>query len=257
MTALRISVVTLFPDLVLAWAATGVTGRAIDNALVEVDTVNPRDFTTDRHRSVDDRPYGGGPGMVMKVEPLRQAIAAARQQVAADSVVIAMTPQGRRFDQQTAERLSGKPGMVLVCGRYEGIDERVLECDVDMELSVGDYVLSGGELAALAVAESVMRLIPGVLGDDQSAALDSFSAGLLDYPHYTRPEVVDGHGVPQVLLSGDHEAIRRWRLQQSLGRTWTRRPELLERSDLTGEQRELLDEFIAAAGAGAARAKTQ
>jgi tRNA (guanine37-N1)-methyltransferase len=239
----KISVVTLFPQLITDLADYGVTGRALQGGVFELGVWNPRDYTEDRHRTVDDRPYGGGPGMVMMIEPLRQAIAAARQANPAAKVVC-MSPQGRRFDQQVAQEMAEQPGVILVAGRYEGIDERLLALEVDEELSIGDYVLSGGETAAMVVIDAVTRLLPGALGHEDSAQQDSFSDGLLDCPHYTRPENYQGMTVPPVLLSGDHAAIRRWRLKQSLGRTWLRRPELLRAQELDKEQQQLLDEFI-------------
>jgi len=245
---MRIQVVSLFPELIAAGVAAGVVGRALERGLAEVGTVDPRQFALDRHRTVDDRPYGGGPGMVMKVEPLRSAIRQARDRAPAGSPVVYLSAQGRVYDQARAEALARLPGMVLVAGRYEGVDERVIQCEVDLELSIGDYVLSGGELPALVVIDSVMRLLPGVLGDEESALQDSFAAGLLDCPHYTRPEEIDGMRVPEVLLGGNHEAIRKWRLKQALGRTWERRPDLLSGLQLSAEQRELLEEFIAQRG---------
>lgn len=241
---MRIEVVTLFPEMVHALLGFGVTGRAAERGVLRVGAWNPRNYATDARGTVDDRPFGGGPGMVMQVEPLRAAIRAARQTAGSDAPVIFLSPQGRRFDQQEAQRLAGLPAMVLVAGRYEGVDERLIESEVDAELSIGDYVLSGGELPALVVIDALARLLPGALGDEDSALQDSFMHGLLDYPHYTRPETVDGLRVPAVLLSGDHAAIRRWRMQQALGRTWLRRPELLEKLELSKEQRALLDEFI-------------
>ncbi len=240
---MRIDVVTLFPEMVSDLVKYGVTGRALKAGLFELGVWNPRDQTHDKHRTVDDRPYGGGPGMLMKVEPLRRAIAEARQ-ANPKAKVVYLSPQGRRFDQQQARELAQTPGLIMIAGRYEGIDERVIELDVDEELSIGDYVLSGGEMAAMVVVDAVTRLLPGVLGHEDSAEQDSFSEGLLDCPHYTRPEVVGDKVVPPVLLSGDHEAIRRWRLQKSLGRTWLRRPELLEDLVLDEEQQQLLDAFI-------------
>ena len=246
---MRIQVVSLFPELIAAGVTAGVIGRALARGLAEVGTVDPRQFASDRHRTVDDRPYGGGPGMVMKVEPLRAAIGQARGRVPAGSPVVYLSAQGQVYNQSRAEALSRLPGMVLVAGRYEGVDERVIEREVDLELSIGDYVLSGGELPALVVIDTVMRLLPGVLGDEESALQDLFAEGLLDCPHYTRPEEIDGMRVPDVLLGGNHEAIRRWRLKQALGRTWERRPDLLSGLQLSAEQRELLDEFIAERGA--------
>ncbi len=239
---MRIDVITLFPAMIDGLRLGGITARALERGLVDLVCWNPRDYTSDRHRTVDDRPYGGGPGMVMKVEPLRLAIQAARA-VAPGSPVIYLTPQGRRLDQAGVQELAALPGMILLAGRYEGIDERIVECDVDQEWSLGDFVLSGGELAAMAVIDAVTRLQPGALGDAESAAQDSYMDGLLDYPHYTRPEEIAGQRVPEVLLSGDHAAIARWRQGQALGRTWLRRPDLIERLRLTEEQAVLLDEF--------------
>ncbi len=242
---MRIQVITLFPEQFRALVDIGVTGRAIENGAVELELLNPRDFARDRHRTVDDRPYGGGPGMVMAVEPLRSTIRAARERSGERARVSLLTPQGRRLDQATVRELAGRPELILVCGRYEGIDERLIELEVDEEWSLGDYVLSGGELAAAVVIDAVTRLIAGVLGDQQSAEQDSFSAGLLDCPHYTRPEQIAGLSVPPVLLSGDHGAIERWRRKQSLGRTWLRRPELLRDRELDEYDRMLLAEFVA------------
>ena len=240
---MQMRVVTLFPEMVHAIAGYGVVGRAIEKELASLRCVDPRDFTDDAHRTVDDRPYGGGPGMVMKYAPLKAAITEARVDVAVEAPVICLTPQGRPFDQQAAKRLAGLPGMILLAGRYEGIDERLIDDAVDEELSLGDFVLSGGEIAAMAVIDAVVRLLPGALGDDESAAQDSFMQGLLDHPHYTRPEEIDGQRVPDVLLSGDHARIARWRMKQALGRSWLRRPDLLEDLELNEEQRTLLDEF--------------
>ncbi len=241
---MQLQVVTLFPDMVSKIAEFGVVGRAIERQVASLGCVDPRDFTHDTHRTVDDRPYGGGPGMVMKFEPLRAAIAAAKAAVPEGSPVVCLSPQGQVFDQQVANRLAEMPGMVLLAGRYEGIDERLLEAAVDEELSLGDFVLSGGEIAAMAVIDAVVRLLPGALGDETSAEQDSFMSGLLDHPHYTRPEEIEGRRVPEVLLSGDHAKIARWRLKQALGRSFMRRPELLDRLELDDEQRALLDEFL-------------
>ena len=241
---MEISVVTLFPEMVKQIAGYGVVGRAIDNSIVGLHCVNPRDFATDTHRTVDDRPYGGGPGMVMKFEPIAAAVEQAKEAMPEGSRVICMSPQGRPFDQAAAQRLSKVPGMIVLAGRYEGIDERLIEAVVDEEISLGDFVLSGGEIAALAVIDAVARLLPGVLGDDESALQDSFSAGLLDHPHYTRPEVIDGRKVPEVLLSGDHARIDRWRRKQAIGRSYRRRPELVENLQLDDEQQALLAEFL-------------
>ena len=240
---MRIDVITLFPESVTELTGLGVTGRAIRDGKVELKTWNPRDLAQDKHRTVDVRPYGGGPGMEMAVEPLRSTIRAAREAAGSPTRVSLMGPQGRRLDQAGIEELAGRQGLILVCGRYEGIDERVIESEVDEEWSIGDYVISGGELAAAVIIDAVSRLMPGVLGDEQSAVQDSFVDGLLDHPHYTRPEVAGEQAVPEVLLSGDHEAIRRWRRKQALGRTWLRRPDLLEGRELDEEAKSLLNEF--------------
>jgi tRNA (guanine37-N1)-methyltransferase len=237
-------VISLFPEMVAAIGEYGVVGRAQKRGLIGLDLENPRDHTSDVHRTVDDRPYGGGPGMVMKYEPLAAAIEVVRSRAPAGSPVVCLSPQGRVFDQATARRYASLPGVILLAGRYEGIDERLIEAHVDEELSLGDFVLSGGEVAAMAVIDAVVRLLPGVLGDDESAAQDSFMEGLLDCPHYTRPEEVDGRRVPEVLLSGDHAEIARWRLKQALGRSYLRRPDLVETMQLDDEQRALLDEFL-------------
>ena len=240
---MRFDFVTLFPELIRSGTAEGVTGRAIDRGLVEIGTWNPRDYAWDRHRTVDDRPYGGGPGMVMKVEPLRAAIQSARKASVLPARTIYLSPQGRLLDQQAVLELAKVPRFILVAGRYEGVDERLVEAEIDEEWSIGDYVLSGGELAALVIFDAVVRLIPGVLGHAESAVQDSHMTGLLDYPHYTRPDQIDGVEVPKVLQSGDHEAIRRWRLRRSLERTRTRRPDLLEKVRLDSEQQVLLREL--------------
>ena len=242
---MRFDVVTLFPEMVNDVAQAGVLGRAIKTNLIELACWNPRDYTHDRHRTVDDRPYGGGPGMLMKVQPLRDAIHAAKQAATPARKVIYLSPQGKRLDQQAVQQLATQPGLILVAGRYEGIDERIIETEIDEEWSIGDYVLSGGELAALVVIDAVARMIPGVLGDEDSAAQDSFMDGLLDCPHYTRPEEFEGRMVPPVLLSGNHKDIATWRMQQALGRTWLRRPELLEKLTLTEHQQRLLQAFQA------------
>ncbi|MCB1774588.1 MAG: tRNA (guanosine(37)-N1)-methyltransferase TrmD [Gammaproteobacteria bacterium] len=241
---MRFDIVSLFPDMFDAMRH-GVTGRAIERGLVDVCHWNPRDYTDDVHRTVDDRPYGGGPGMVMMVEPLREALQAATA-AAPDSRVVYLSPQGRRFDQAAAAGMAALPGLVLLAGRYEGVDERLIEAYVDEEWSIGDFVLSGGELPAMVLMDTVIRLLPGVLGHADSAAQDSYADGLLDCPHYTRPEQVEGRTVPEVLLSGNHERIRRWRLQQALGRTWLRRPDLLRDRRLSDEEQQLLDDFIRA-----------
>ncbi len=241
---MRFDVVTLFPKMFQAMAGQGVTGRAFERGQAELVLWNPRDYTLNTHRTVDDRPYGGGPGMVMKVEPMRAAIEETRRAVGTDVPVAYLTPQGPQIDQAAVKKIARRKGMILIAGRYEGIDERIINQYVDEEWSIGDYVLSGGELPALVLIDSVVRLLPGVLGDADSAEQDSYMDGLLDCPHYTRPEKIGGRSVPEVLLSGDHEAIRRWRLQQSLGRTWLRRPDLLKRRELTCEEKRLLEEFI-------------
>ncbi len=241
-----LGVITLFPEMFRAVTDFGVTGRAVKNGLLELHTWNPRDFTHDRHNTVDDRPYGGGPGMLMMVQPLRDAIHAAKAAAGEGAKVIYLSPQGRKLDQQGVTELAQSSRLILVCGRYEGIDERIIQTEVDEEWSIGDYVLSGGELPAMTLIDSVSRLVPGVLGKQASAEQDSFSDGLLDCPHYTRPERLDGLDVPAVLLSGNHEQIRLWRLQQSLGRTLLRRPELLQNLALTDEQTTLLAQFVEA-----------
>ena len=241
---MHFDVISLFPEMVVTIAEFGVVGRAQRRGLVTLDIENPRDHTSDVHRTVDDRPYGGGPGMVMKYEPLAGAVNAARQRSPAGSPVVYLSPQGRVFDQASAKRYAGMPGLILLAGRYEGIDERFIESQVDEELSLGDFVLSGGEVPAMAVIDAVVRLLPDVLGDDESAAQDSFMEGLLDHPHYTRPEDVDGRKVPAVLLSGDHAEIARWRMKEALGRTYTRRPDLVEKLGLSDEQQALLDEYL-------------
>lgn len=241
---MRFDVISLFPEMFDAMR-TGVTGRAIERGQVEMVLWNPRDYAPDLHRTVDDRPYGGGPGMVMMVEPLRRAIDEARM-AAPDSKVVYLSPQGRRLDQAAVRRISAGAGLVLLAGRYEGVDERLIEDCVDQEWSIGDYVLSGGELPAMVLMDAVIRLLPGVLGHADSAEQDSYVDGLLDCPHYTRPEEIEGRRVPEVLLSGNHELIRRWRLQQALGRTWLRRPDLIEDRVLSSEEQVLLNEFIRA-----------
>lgn len=241
---MHVQLVSLFPEFASSLASHGVVGRAITRGLVRLDCWNPRDFAGDPHRTVDDRPYGGGPGMVMKFEPLAAAVQAARAATPPGSPVVCLSPQGELFDQQTARRFATLPGLILVAGRYEGIDERLIEAEVDIELSIGDFVLSGGEIAAMAVVDAIVRLVPGVLGDQESAQQDSFMSGLLDHPHYTRPEVVRGMRVPEVLLSGDHTRIARWRRKQALGRSFVRRPDLLRKIELTDEQRQMLDEYL-------------
>ena len=242
---MQIDVITLFPEMLSAVTDHGITGRAVRQGLVTIDCLNPRDFTEDKHRTVDDRPYGGGPGMVMKIEPLRKAIDAARAKSGGSARVIYLSPQGRQLDQSGVEELSSRESIILIAGRYEGVDERLIDSEVDEEWSIGDYVLSGGELAAMVMIDAVVRQLPGALGHEQSAREDSFAEGLLDCPHFTRPETYQGRPVPDVLLSGDHENIRRWRLKQALGRTWLRRRELIESRELTTEEAELLASFIA------------
>lgn len=241
---MQMQVVTLFPRMVETVVEYGVVGRAVDRGILSIGYQDPREFTHDAHRTVDDRPYGGGPGMVMKYAPLAAALNAARDAAPGGSPVVCLTPQGPVFDQAVARRFAGQGGLILLAGRYEGIDERLIEAEVDEELSLGDFVLSGGEIAAMAVIDAVARLLPGVLGDELSAEQDSFVSGLLDCPHYTRPEEIAGRRVPEVLLSGDHARIAKWRHMQALGRTCLRRPELLERLDLSDEQRKLLDEYL-------------
>jgi tRNA (guanine37-N1)-methyltransferase len=244
---MKCCVVSLFPEMVAQVAEHGVVGRAAERSLLELTFENPRDYTDDVHRTVDDRPYGGGPGMVMKYEPAAAAISAARARLPEGSPVVCLSPQGQVFDQSIARRYAELPGLVLLAGRYEGIDERLMS-EVDEELSLGDFVLSGGEIAAMAVIDAVTRLLPGVLGDAESAVQDSFMAGLLDHPHYTRPEDVAGQKVPAVLLSGDHAQIARWRYKQALGRSFLRRPDLVSKLDLDREQQALLDEFLKESG---------
>jgi tRNA (guanine37-N1)-methyltransferase len=239
-----IGVISLFPEMFRAITEHGVTGRAVKSGLLQIECWNPREFTRDKHRTVDDRPYGGGPGMLMMVQPLRDAIHAAKQAAGDGAKVIYLSPQGRKLTQAGVTELATNQKLILVAGRYEGIDERVIQTEVDEEWSIGDYVLSGGELPAMTLIDAVSRLVPGVLGDQASAEQDSFTDGLLDHPHYTRPEVLDGLAVPEALTSGNHEVIRRWRLKQSLGRTWQRRPELINNLALTDEQESLLAEYV-------------
>ena len=241
---MHFGVVSLFPEMVGTVGEYGVVGRAEKRGLISLDIENPRDHTSDVHRTVDDRPYGGGPGMVMKFAPVAAAIEAAKGKLPAGCPVVYLSPQGQVFDQAMAKRFAELPGLVLLAGRYEGIDERLVESHIDAEVSLGDFVLSGGEIAAMAVIDAIVRLLPGVLGDDESAAQDSFMEGLLDHPHYTRPEEIEGRKVPDVLLSGDHAEIARWRYQQALGRSYLRRPDLVEKLDLSDEQQLLLDKFL-------------
>ena len=242
---MQFDVVTLFPEMFAALTQSGVTRRAFEQNKCGLSLWNPRDFTTDNHRTVDDRPYGGGPGMVMQAEPLAKAIAAAKAAAGGAAVpVLMMSPQGERFSQAWAARLAASQGFVVVCGRYEGIDERFMQQEIDVELSLGDFVLSGGELAAMAVVDAVARLLPGVLGDAESAVADSFSNGLLDHPHYTKPLAWQGQAVPEVLLGGNHKAIAEWRLKQALKATWLKRPDLLAGLDLNAVHRRLLREAM-------------
>jgi tRNA (guanine37-N1)-methyltransferase len=239
----RIAVVTLFTVMIREALEHGVVGRAVQRGALKVEYFDPRDHASDVHRTVDDRPYGGGPGMVLKVEPLRGALRGAMAALPQGSRRVYLGADGRRFEQGMAREACRWPGLVLVAGRYEGVDERFIERETDEQWSIGDYVLSGGELPALVVIDAIARLIPGTLGSAESAVQESFSDGLVDWPHYTRPPAIDGYEVPAVLMSGDHAAIRRWRLQQALGRTWLRRPELLARRGMSDEERELLEEF--------------
>ncbi len=245
---MHLGVISLFPEMFKAVTDFGVTGRAVKSGRLKVSLWNPRDFTDDKHRTVDDRPYGGGPGMVMKVAPLVAAIDTAKKALGQDSKVIYLSPQGKKMTQAALGELAQHENLILLAGRYEGIDERLIQQQVDEEWSIGDYVLSGGELPAMVLIDGVARLLPGVLGDAESAEQDSFMDGLLDHPHYTRPEALENETVPSVLLGGDHEAIRKWRLKQSLGRTWLRRPDLLTAKTLDKEQAALLEEFIAERG---------
>ncbi|MDF0751921.1 tRNA (guanosine(37)-N1)-methyltransferase TrmD [Marinobacter sp. 71-i] len=244
-----IGAVSLFPEMFASVTDYGITGRAVRDGLLTFRAWNPREFTHDRHRTVDDRPYGGGPGMLMKIQPLRDAIHAAKASAPGKACVVYLSPQGEPMDQGVVESLAAEENLILVAGRYEGVDERLISAEVDREVSLGDFVLSGGELAAMAVIDAVTRLIPGALGHAQSAEQDSFADGLLDCPHYTRPEVYEGQAVPDVLLGGHHDQIRRWRLKQSLRRTRERRPDLLEKRVFTDEERELLEEILNEPGA--------
>jgi tRNA (guanine37-N1)-methyltransferase len=244
---IRFDVVTLFPEMFAAVAQSGITSRALEAGLWSLTTWNPRDFTTDRYRTVDDRPYGGGPGMVMLGEPLEKTLDAVN--TAGGGRVVFLSPQGKKLDHPRVMELVREQAVTLLCGRYEGVDERLLRRRVDEEISIGDFVLSGGELAAMALMDAVVRQLPGALGGEQSAIEESFADGLLDCPQYTRPELYQGEGVPAVLLSGHHENIRRWRLKQALGRTWLRRPELLAVRRLNHEESKLLEEFRQESGA--------
>lgn len=238
---IRFDVVTLFPEMLRAVTESGITGRALQKGLWRLQAWNPRDFTTDNYRTVDDRPFGGGPGMVMQAEPLEKALDAARD--AGGGRVVYLTPQGSRLNHGKVMAMSKEPSLTLLCGRYEGVDERLLARRVDEEISIGDFVLSGGELAAMALMDAVVRQLPGALGGEDSAGQESFVDGLLDCPHYTRPEEYRGEKVPEILMSGHHENIRRWRLKQALGRTWLRRPDLLAARPMTDEEARLLAEY--------------
>jgi len=240
----RFSIVTLFPEMFTSFFSQGVIGRAVKKGLIEVAVYNPRDYTTDKHRTVDDKPYGGGPGMLMMVQPLTDAIASAKAASSEKAKVIYLSPQGRTLDFDGVQTLSQQTDLVLVAGRYEGIDERIIQTLIDEEWSIGDYVLSGGELPAMVLMDAVSRLIPDVLGHNQSAVEDSFTSGLLECPQYTRPHTYAGKSVPEVLLSGNHEKIRQWRLQESLKRTLMKRPDLLNNLALTEEQQAILKKFI-------------
>jgi|TARA_B110000902_G_scaffold18017_1_gene20819 tRNA (guanine37-N1)-methyltransferase len=246
---MQLGIVSLFPEMFAAVTEHGISGRAVRSGLMNLELFNPRDYTTDKHRTVDDKPFGGGPGMLMKTEPLMASIAAARQavsqkQTTGESVkVIYLSPQGKTLKQDSIIDLAKREGMVLLCGRYQGIDNRVLVSEIDEEWSLGDFVISGGELAAMTLIDAMTRFQPGALGDEGSALEDSFSNGLLHSPEYTRPQSIDGSNVPKVLLSGDHEAIRKWRLKHSLGATWLKRPDLLQAMSLALEQEELLEQF--------------
>ena len=240
---MRFDVISLFPEMMRDAAHVGVTGRACERGIVELVTWNPRDFTTDAHRTVDDQPYGGGPGMVMKVAPLRDTILAAKQADSRPATVVFLSPQGRQLNQAAVCDFSQLERLILLCGRYEGIDQRLIDTVIDEQWSIGDYVLSGGELPALVLIDSVTRLLPDVLGHVDSAMQDSFMNGLLDHPHYTRPASVDGLEVPEVLQSGHHQQIQQWRLKQALGATWQNRPDLLKNDLLNAEQLQLLEEF--------------
>lgn len=240
-----IGIVSLFPEMFHAVTRFGITRRAVENGLVEIEIWNPRDFAGDKHRTVDDKPYGGGPGMLMKVQPLKDAINAAKSQAGSDCPVICLSPQGRKLEQADLKKFAEQPRMILVAGRYEGIDERLIETVIDDEISIGDFVVTGGELPAMVLIDGMTRLLPGAVGDSDSVEHDSFSEGLLDYPQYTRPESVDGFEVPAVLMSGDHEKIARWRRQQALGRTYEKRPDLIRSLALSDEDVELLNEYLA------------
>ena len=239
---MKIALITLFPEMFEALTDYGVSGRAVNQGLLEISSFNPRDFAEDAHSTVDDRPYGGGPGMVLMIEPLRRAISAAKQWINGESLVVYLSPQGSVLQQSAVNNLATEQSIILIAGRYEGIDERLIQLEVDQEWSIGDYVLSGGEIPAMVLMDALIRQIPGALGHSESATQDSFADGLLDCPHYTRPDSYEDLKVPDVLLSGNHEKIRQWRLQQSLLRTQQRRPDLLDRLELNTEQLALLKE---------------
>jgi tRNA (guanine37-N1)-methyltransferase len=239
---MKIGIITLFPAI-LDCLKHSIPGRALQKNLLHWQCWNPRDFTTDKHHTVDDRPYGGGPGMLMKVEPLQKAIHAAKTRLPGAKTIF-LSPQGKVFNQQAAQDFAAQNSLIFVSGRYEGVDERLIQAEIDEEWSIGDYVLSGGELAVAVIIDSIIRLLPGALGDEESASQDSFMRGLLDYPHYTRPEKIDERQVPEVLLRGNHAAVNRWRLKQALGQTWLRRPDLLAKRLLSAEEQLLLNEFI-------------
>jgi tRNA (guanine37-N1)-methyltransferase len=241
---MRIDVITLFPELVATMQDHGVVGRALRSNLVELELTNPRDFSDDVNNRVDDRPYGGGPGMVMQYAPLIKTLEHVKSMSGDAAKVVYLSPQGRRLDQAAVRNLSQCPNLILLCGRYEGIDERFIEAHVDEEWSIGDYVISGGELAAMVLIDAMVRTLPGVLGDDQSAEQESFESGLLDCPHYSRPEIIDGLEVPKELISGDHKKIASWRLKQALGRTYLRRPDMIELKDLSDQEQQLLNEYL-------------
>ncbi len=242
MTQLNLGIISLFPEMFQALQV-GITGRALQRQLLSLQFFNPRDFTTDKHGAVDDKPYGGGPGMVLQVQPLRDSIAAAKQKLGAKAPVIYLSPQGKRLNQASLSSLMAQAPLILLAGRYEGIDQRVIDTQVDEQWSIGDYILTGGELPAMVMVDAMTRLLPGALGDPESAQAESFTTGLLDHPHYTRPEMINEQKVPPVLLSGDHAAIERWRLKQALGRTWQARPDLLANKSLSELEQSLLTEF--------------
>src|SRR5476649_3008040 len=244
MASLRVEVISLFPEMFSAISDYGITSRAVKQGLLQLTCWNPRDYTTDRHHTVDDRPFGGGPGMVMKIKPLEDALVQAKAAAGEKAKVIYLSPQGRQLNQSAVRELANEEALILIAGRYEGIDERFIEAHVDEEWSIGDYVLSGGELPAMVLIDAVKRLLTGALGHEDSAVEDSFTDGLLDCPHYTRPEVIEGQSVPAVLLNGDHKAIARWRLKQQLGRTYLRRLDLLEKLELDKTRQALLQEFL-------------